>query len=301
MANRNPTRTLGIERRWHREINRRWAEYRTRVTTRLRADQAMLTNAASVFTMSAERQRVYMRFVEDEIQRLLLATEQAPNWQAQYQLESYTRGLERTRAALVAQGADLVPTVGEQLTAAGLRPFTATPSLGGGSTAAPIHQDALEFLYTRSYESLGNWTDKLATETRQILFDGVTEGQGIDEVVRRMVDRIDVSRSRARVIAQTETVQAYQRSNGAEATRASEEIGKPVLLRWLTVMDSRVRHLHAQYHGTLSTPEEYARKIGVSPWNCRCASAPVIPRADTAKKRAKFTEERRLMMLVERK
>ena len=261
----------------------------------------MLTNAVDVFTMSAERQRTYMRFVEDEIQRLLLATEQAPNWQAQYQLDSYTRGLERTRAALVAQGADLVPTVEEQLTAAGLKPFTATPSLGGGSTAAPIHQDALEFLYTRSYESLENWTDKLATETRQILFDGVTEGQGIDEVVRRMVDRIDVSRSRARVIASTEINQAYGRSAINEATRASEEIGKPVNLRWLSVMDGRVRHLHAKWHGVIMTPKKASENKNISPWQCRCAFAPVVPRADTAKKRVKFTEERRRMLLIERK
>jgi SPP1 gp7 family putative phage head morphogenesis protein len=141
----------------------------------------------------------------------------------------------------------------------------------------------------------------MARETRQILFEGVQQGKGIDDVVRDMRARIDVSKSRARVIARTETIQAYQRSGTNEAERASVELGEEVLMRWLTVRDIRVRHLHATWHGTLATPKENRARINVSPWNCRCAQAPVIPEANTEKKRKKFKKEREALLLIERR
>ena len=141
----------------------------------------------------------------------------------------------------------------------------------------------------------------MATETRQILFDGIAQGKGIDDVVRDMVARIDVSRSRARVIARTETIQAFQLSSTNETARAAEEIGEEILLRWLTARDGRVRHLHAGWHGTLVTPKDNLARINVSPWNCRCAQAPVIPEANTRAKQKKFDKERKQLLSIERR
>jgi len=187
---------------------------------------AIVVNKGAVFSLSASQQRTFMTFLQAEIDRLLLVTQTPPNWQSQYQAQAYQRGLDGTRAGLISQGADIVPTVLQRLAAIDLTPFTATSALGTITSSAPIHQDALEFLFTRSYEKLNGWTDAMATETRQILFDGVAQGKGIDDVVREMVNRQDVSRSRARVIARTETIQAFQISATNEAARAAEEIGE---------------------------------------------------------------------------
>jgi SPP1 gp7 family putative phage head morphogenesis protein len=304
----NPTRTRTIEENWLRDINRRWKRF-TKNTTKalisLNADgnisSDVLINKGADFVLSASQQRTFMAFMQSQIDQLLMGTPEPPNWQAQYQIQSYQRGIDSTRQSLISQGIDIVLTPEEAISAQGLQPFTATPSLGGGTVTAPIHQDALQFLYTRSYDKLKGWTDDMATQTRQILFDGVSQGKGIDDVVRDMVDRINVSRTRARVIARTETIQAYQQSSTNEAERASIEIGSEILLRWLTVRDNRVRHLHATWHGTLATPKENRARINVSPWNCRCGQAPVIPEANTEKKRKKFAKEREQLLLLERR
>lgn len=303
----NPTRTRVIESNWERDINRRWAVFKRNTVAELRRvnklanPEDIVVNKGATFTISAGQQRTFMAFLQSEIDRLLLGTDEPPNWQAQYQAQAYQRGLDSTRASLISQGADIVPTELERLAGIDLTPFTATSSLGTITSSAPIHQDALEFLFSRSYEKLNGWTDAMASETRQILFDGVAQGKGIDDVVREMVDRQNVSRTRARVIARTETIQAYQRSSTNEAARAAEEIGEEVLLRWLTVRDSRVRHLHATWHGTLTTPANNRKRINVSPWQCRCGTAPVIPEANTPAKQKKFKKEREQLLTLERR
>lgn len=303
---RNPTRTRTIENNWVRDINRRWSAFTKLAARRLRDmnRQDLLINRTqpdSPFSLDPSRQRTYLAFLEEQIQLLLLETDQGPNWQGRYQLQAYERGLEATRAALIAHKSGLIPTQVETFAAQGLTAFTATPSLGSLSVAGTIHQEGLEFLYTRAYQDLSGWTDRMAKETSQILFDSFAQGQGIEKTVRQMVHRMAVSRSRARVIARTETNQAYARASIAEAERASEEIGKTVKLRWLTALDSRVRHSHASVHGLVMTPKRAYGIKATDGINCRCGLAPVIPRADTAKKRAKFKAEREQLLAVDRR
>lgn len=303
---KNPTRTRTIEKNWNRDINLRWKTLVRVAISRLRDmnNGDVLANRShpdNPFTLDPSKQRTYLVFLEEQIQRLLLETESAPNWQARYQLQAYERGVEATRAALISQSSGIVPTQAEVFAAQGLQTFTATPSLGSQSVAGTIHQEGLEFLYTRSYQDLSGWTDKLARETREILFAGFEQGKGVETIAREMVRRMDVSRSQARRIARTETNQAYARSSIAEVKRASEEIGKEVKLRWLTALDGRVRHSHASVHGIVMTPERASTIKTTDGINCRCGLAPVIPRADTAKKRAKFKSEREQLMAIERR
>ena len=296
---KNPTRTFTIEKSWKREINRRWREYKKTTIDQLIAinNPLVQTNAAKPFALDASQIRIYMTFVETQIQRLLLETQQAPNWQANYQLQSYQRALDTTRAQLMSQGAPIIRTQQEIAAGAVLQPLTATPSLASGIVGSqPIHQDALQFLFTRSYDTLKGWTDKLAIETRQILVDGIEQGQGIREVTRNIRDRIGVSRSRAELIARTETIQAYQRGGTNEAARLEEELDEPIKMRWVTAFDSRVRHIHRSFHGTLVTPEENFKRISISPWNCRCGQIATIEDAITPAKEKKFRKQRKQLL-----
>jgi len=301
----NPTRTLTIEKAWQREINRRWARFtKIAVDALVSANNAaILTNVTKPFEMDPSQIRAYMAFLNTQIEQILLDVELGGeiNWQARYQLASYERSLDVSRASLRRQGASLTPTTSELIRAQGITPFTATPSLATaiGGNFPPIHADSLQFLFERSFDSLKGWTDKMAVETRQILMDSVSEGRGITETVKLMRKRIDVSKSRAELIARTETIQAYQISSTNEAKRASEELDEEVLLRWLTSRDGRVRHLHREWHGTMATPEENSRRINKSPWNCRCAQAPVIAEANTDAENDKFTQQRKQLLSLE--
>ena len=299
---KNPTKTMSIEKAWLRDIRRRWAAYSKAVISELRNPSTLAINRDGFeFDFTASQIRVYMSFVERQIRELLLGTGEAPNWQAQYQAQSYQRALDLTRAQLISQGASIIRTQEEIALGAALQPMSATPSLAiGPITSQPIHQDALQFLFTRSYESLNGWTDALARETRQILIDGVEQGQGIREVTRNLTSRIDVSRSRAELIARTETIQASQRGATNEAKRLEEELGEVVQMRWITSRDDRVRHLHASWHGTLATPEDNFKRIQISPWNCRCAQIATLEDSITPKKQDKFRKERQALLSIVR-
>lgn len=298
---KDPTRTAGIERRWNREISRRWIEFRRETLKRLRAS-GQVVNA---FDMDAGQIRTFMAYFQSRVDSLLLGTPTPPNWQATYQLQSYQRAIGRGRAQLIAQGVRLTPTPVEIAQAAALDvDFTITPALsadfaGASLAATPIHHESLEFLYTRSYESLKQWTGQMTRDVRQILTDGVREGKGINELRKEIGSRLAVSENRARTIARTETIQAYQRGTINQAAQLAGELGEGIGLRWLTVGFGNVRHLHAGWHGDIMTNDEAFRNINRSPWNCRCSLAPVVEEGDTPEKQEKFDKERTALLAAE--
>ena len=306
MANTNPTQTRGIEKRWRNEIRRRW----TRFSRSIQAELARLNRQAldergivanTELGIDVSQARVYMAFVQQQIDDILLGAAESPNWQAQYQLESYQKSLEMFAAEIRRQGATEAATALELEVASTLSPFTATPSLGVqiGGNMPPVHRDAMEFLFTRSFESLENWTDQLANQVRQITVEAIATGESFEDTARAIRQRTEVSRSRANVIAQTEVNQAYGVAQTEQAKRTEETLGQPVRMRWLTVLDNRVRHLHAEWHGTLSSSEDARKRKNVSPWNCRCGLAPVVEGADTPAKQKKFAEERKRLLLAQ--
>ena len=109
MASSSPTGTGRIEKAWHGEISRRWLAFKKSTISMLREMNTDGQIVNETFTFGAEQIRTYMVFLEEEIQRLLLASSGAPNWQAEYQIAAYTRGLENTRQSLISQGASLSP------------------------------------------------------------------------------------------------------------------------------------------------------------------------------------------------
>lgn len=294
----NPTRTRTLEKNWFREINKRWSEFERLIISRFVAMNEEAINNAGTVGMNSEQLRIYMVYLDNLIEELLLGNPAPRNWQNQYQLESYIRGLERTRQSLISQGADLIPTAQEQLAAQGLQTFTARASLASSvPSLAPIHQEGLSFLFTRSYESLNGWTDALSKEVRQISFDAVREGKGVTETMRKIQERTQVSKSRAELIASTEINAAYRESSISETEKAGDELGEVFLMRWISADDTRVRHLHAGWHGTKATTKETRARGNKSPYRCRCSQIPVIEGAsDTPAMEAKFAKERKTLL-----
>ena len=295
MATHNPTRTLSIEKAWNREINKRWARFRKATISQLKSinEVSVVANSEIPFSFDPSLINQYMIFYQEQIDSILMGNDSPPNWQAQYQLDAYIRGLKRTTQQLEAQGVQQTLN----LDVSGIE----IPQSIIVSNLPPAHNAGLEFLYTRSYESLKGWTDSMARETRSILVDSFNQGLGINKTVSKMVERQNVSRSRARVIARTETIQAYQRASTTEVQRAESLTGEEIGMRWVTALDSRVRHLHASWHGTITTPEENFNRINQSPWNCRCAQVPVVHGTNTKIKREKFAEERKRLLMLERR
>lgn len=290
MISTNPTKTRGIEKAWLKEVNRRFTSFNRTVIAALRIlDNPALT--VNAFDVDPIQLRAYIAFFQLEIDELILGS-----WQERYQHRAYQLAINRATAALQAQGFRTTITEADILAGRSIGSFTDIPSLGLSAldvAALPIHQETLEFLFTRSFESLEGLTATMARDVRTILFNGVEQGQGVNELIRQINERVKVGRSRASLIARTETIQAYQRGTINQVQLASEFLDEPVKVRWLTVRDSKVRHLHAKWHGKVMTQENARKNISISPWNCRCGLAPVIKEADTEVKRMKFADERK--------
>lgn len=286
----NPTKTRGIEKAWLKEINRRFKQFNREVIAALRLldKTGLVTNA---FEADPVQLRAYIAFFQLELDNLIVGT-----WQEKYQQRAYQLAINRATAELRRQG--MRTTIIEADIAAGrqIGSFTAVPSLGLSAldiAALPIHQETLEFLFTRAFESLEGLTATMARDVRNILFNGAEQGLGVDELTRQINKRISVGRSRAALIARTETIQAYQRGTINQTLLAAEFLDEDVNIRWVTVRDTKVRHLHRGWHGKVMTDKEARKNISISPYNCRCGLIPVIAEADTEAKQKQFTAERK--------
>lgn len=292
----NPTQTTGIELRWLREIKRRWSEFLEKVLYYLDHMPELTALNAEEWRPVPSQIRIYMEYLQREIDNKLLETEVAPNWQAVYQIESYKRGIQRSRAELRRQGMDLQPTIEEIHASMNLTPamFTATPSIISSAVIplAPIHQEALNFVYTRSYNRLKGHTDAMAERVRGVLMDATAQGKGIREIKKSIVDEVGITKRQAELIARTETIQAYQRSQINSALEESEDLGEEIKLRWVARL-IRTRELHAKWHGDVITTEEAAKRVTISPYNCQCSLEPVIEEADTPARKARYAAEKR--------
>lgn len=282
----NPTKTRGIEKAWNREINKRFSEFGKAVIREIRTLNRLTVNK---FDVNPDQLRAYMQFFQQQLNTMIVG-----DWQDKYQQRSYQLSIDRANQELKRQGVRLTSLEsGAALTQMELSAVIASFDSLAPRIFNPVHQEALSFLFTRSFEALSGLSQEMARNVRNILFNGAQQGIGINELTRQIAERVSVGRSRARLIAQTETIQAFQRGSINQATLASDFLGEEVGLRWLTRRDGKVRHLHAGWHGKVFTRENAFKNINISPWNCRCGLAPVIKEADTEAKRVKFTKERK--------
>ena len=296
----DPTRTRGIEKRWRKDINRRFRQFvRETQAELMRLNKSPVVINAS--NLSAEQIRVYMAFYQRKIDELLVVTKTAPNWQAQYQIQSYEQAIAQARVTLRAQGVRVELSAAEMAQAALLQgDFAMDTPFGSVAGASPFHAETIEFITTRSYEAFKGWTDQLARDARIILTNGVQEGRGIRGMAKDLRDRADVTKSRSWTIARTETIQAYQHGSVNEALRLEQETGEEIGVRWVTAADGRVRELHAHWHGTVTSPEDGRKRFNISPFNCRCSLTPVVLPFDNEKQTKRFEQEREQLISAEK-
>lgn len=119
------------------------------------------------------------------------------------------------------------------------------------------------------------WTaesSQFRNEVQSALIDGLTRGQGVDQVAKRIKDRLGVSRSRATLIARNELGNA-----AGYAMQESQRLGGVTQYIWRATKDSRTRPEHKARDGKTFNWDDL-------PWdghpgqaiNCRCVALPVL-------------------------
>ena len=276
----NPNKTRAIENAWQREIKRRFAA----------VNAAMLEIPLESVTANASgSQQAQIDLFMAQMNETSIGILMSEPWQNKYQTESYKRGIDRADAEVKAA-----------LSAAESK---AVGALDLGATAlinTDVHAAELKFLHDRANEKLGKWVNELLFDTRSILHEqlGVVS---VDDIHSAITDRIKVTSSRAKTISTTEIAQASQRSVIKEVEQINSQSDVKTEVRWITVKDSKVRHLHANWHGQIMSNEQAARNITISPWNCRCGVKAVVADRVPARVNAKFAAEKKVLLAKESK
>lgn len=315
----NPTKTRRIEQAFRRENKARFTKFGKGAITALRATQRInnfkqtrkqrITNV-DPFVMTDDQFERYMVFLRVRAYQDIIGVNlisdansavvplQTDQWQQKYITVSYARGLDSAQAQIrsggLATGLSMAElrdlfTVGTEERAAQM--MVETQALHG-TTVASLQRTTLTSLIQATENMLAQM--RRDVEVARSLVD-----PRITALVQDLAGRVSAANSTGMQIASTETIQAFQNGQINNAAIVSEQTGEEIQLRWLTRRDSKVRHLHARWHGVIMTQIEASQNINESPWNCRCGFANVPPRADTDKRQEMFDKERTRLIELE--
>jgi len=282
----DPTGTVGLrEREFRPALTNRFRALRaaTRTTVGYEKDALRLKRGARdgpfsvqaaaddidpaerfVFQDDAELTDTFLGWLDEQIDRVVLEPvsreqlRQGGHWSAPYIRSAAEKGWADAAARLERQGLDVSS-----------EDLSATFDRG-------VSAEQLRGLYTRTYDNIETITDRMRTEVRRELTQGLAEGLNPRVMADRLTDRVDVAYTDAETLARTEIIHSYNdhaltryETAGVSAVTADVE--------FLTAGDRRVCPLCASLSGTRYTIAE-ARGIipgGTHP-QCRCTWVPIV-------------------------
>jgi SPP1 gp7 family putative phage head morphogenesis protein len=132
----------------------------------------------------------------------------------------------------------------------------------------PSDMKAVSMMIDHNLIMVQGMSDDMKKEVMRTLSTGFLEGKSVDKISRAMVERINVSKDRAMMIARTETIRSYNQASIERYKSAGLE-----QWRWITAMDERACDECMSYDNEIfdngdSQPPAHP--------NCRCAVAPYI-------------------------
>lgn len=204
----------------------------------------------------------------DELQRLLdeILLEgddfgQGQMWANIYIGEAYQAGTQKANSEL----SSLSPVYAEQ------RPMAAI-------LYSEPYLSRLQLAYTAGYSDWRGLSDYSRQQLASVIMEGIARGANPRDVEADIVNRVDVSQSRARQIAATEIPGALRKANRQEVIEARETLGLQTIMLWMSALTNRTRQSHAAKHGKFLTPEQidtFYSENG-NRYNCMCSQTPAL-------------------------
>lgn len=270
-GNVDPTHTTRLRASFIAEINRRFREI-TKAIEQLVAEgdafglspRVSANRGEFQFGTDAEKVRSFMRWLKRLEREHILTIEEGEAvtssrraWSSKYVQSAYQKGIADAANKLRGAGAEVGKSWVED------------------AFFRPVHADRIGIIYTRTYEELRDITRTMDRQISGVLARGLAEGRNPLQIARRINERVrKVGRTRARVLARTEVINAH-----AESTlNAYEEAGVQGVeaeAEFTTAGDSRVCPQCEALEGNVYTINDARGVIPVHP-QCRCAWLPVI-------------------------
>ena len=268
----DPSRTALIRRQFAAEVDRRLAVVVKAAAEWVKGPE-LVTNAPFVFELMANKLTKFRRWLTGQVTKGVLEADPVTGeprgmkaWLYKYIGAAYRKGI--VRAYNDTHSTDVSMPMG----------FTEGTRAGflEGAFARPERRSKLELLYTRAYENLRGITSDMSVRLGRVLADGMAKGLHPTEIARNIKTAADIPRTRARMLARTETIHAHAEGQLDGMTDLGvTHVGAEV--EYSTAGDSGVCPKCKALEGKIYTIQAARGVIPLHP-NCRCTWLPVVPR-----------------------
>jgi SPP1 gp7 family putative phage head morphogenesis protein len=274
----DPTKTISLRRTFISSINRRFRELKTKIMKYIVVDNNLSPITINVFEYrnATEKYEKFMNWLKEQerlgILEMIVASVPYRNvptnqpWINTFLWTAYQKGMVQSRIELRANGLTNVPSF-----AATAGQFVSSPLFH-----APFHSEAVGLLFTRGFTDLKGITQTMDARISRVLAQGMSEGLGAEHIARNINREVDkIGMIRARTMARTEIVKAYNDAKMNDYDAMEDVIGEEILVQWWTAQDERVRDpRHTSRHGKIYQKKDARRLVGEP--NCRCTLLPYL-------------------------
>lgn len=152
--------------------------------------------------------------------------------------------------------------------------------LGAGVTIPALNENAVKKVLSYPWsgelfsDRLWNNKEKLISELKQALVQGIIQGKSIQKMSQQFKERLQVNRSNAERILRTES--AYFLSEGSAKAYEANGVEK---FEFLATLDSRTSQICRQMDGKIFPVSERAAGVNMPPLHPRCRST-IMPYFD---------------------
>lgn len=263
----DPTRTTTLRRAFGAEVVRPWAQLKGDVLALCGEDPFGLAEPTPLtfnkrwqFRTSPQKVEAFRQWLRTQMGTRLRGKSNEEVWRA-YVERAFRQGQSRARAdARRKRGSPSPPPSS----------FESFPP--GTVMLAPVSVERVEALVSRVLTELDGVTAAVETRAVRVLADGMARGQSPREVAKALAAEVEVGKTRAEMIARTETIRAHAEGQLDELERQGVvEVG--VEVEWVSTQDKRRCKKCEEMAGTVLSVKKARGLIPLHP-NCRCAWVP---------------------------
>lgn len=132
----------------------------------------------------------------------------------------------------------------------------------------------LGIAYSSTYSDWKGLSDQGRSQLASVITEGIATGKNPSGVTEDIVKRLDVSKSYAKQLAQTEITGVLRQARRDEAGEANALLGLNVAILWSSALLPTTRYWHASRHGNVYTIVECAEFYSEprNKRNCHCGN-----------------------------
>lgn len=258
---RDRTGTAGILRRAGAAIRKRWAGLQVDVLAIFDRIQVYGQNDAgqtmerTIYALTPDEAAATSQALQDALDRWIGAGRDVKHvlWWEPYPEEAMQLGAAQSAANLT------------QLSPA----YAAARSLQTVVFSQP-YRTRVAMAQIKSYEHWTGISASMRSELSQIIGRAVVDGKAPRDVRREIMDRLDVSRSKALEYAQTDITDTLRQARWAESDHARDNMGIRVGILHTSAFLPTTRPTHAARHGKVYSTEEARAWYGRDGNRYRC-------------------------------